>query len=100
MESIVNATGKRPIGWNAYWMRNTPRTLDILAKPRFLTTLTSRAATSLHRDAKGGDFVTVPYTFISTTCFLPVRRLNATAYERHCATSLTNFTRRERTVDE
>lgn len=28
--SIVKATGQTPLGWNAYWMRNSPRTLDIL----------------------------------------------------------------------
>src|SRR5258708_5332378 len=30
VESIVKATGQRPVGWNGYWMRNSPRTLDIL----------------------------------------------------------------------
>ena len=30
VESITKATGTQPIGWNAYWMRNSPRTLDIL----------------------------------------------------------------------
>ncbi len=30
VSSIVRATGETPVGWNAYWMRNSPRTLDIL----------------------------------------------------------------------
>ena len=29
-ETIQKATGQQPIGWNAYWMRNSPHTLDIL----------------------------------------------------------------------
>src|SRR5258706_2596384 len=36
VESIVRATGQRPIGWNAYWMRNSPRTLEILQSLGFL----------------------------------------------------------------
>jgi peptidoglycan/xylan/chitin deacetylase (PgdA/CDA1 family) len=30
VETIQRVTGQQPIGWNAYWMRNSPRTLDIL----------------------------------------------------------------------
>jgi peptidoglycan/xylan/chitin deacetylase (PgdA/CDA1 family) len=35
-ESIEKATGQKPVGWNAYWMRNTPRTLDILQSLGFV----------------------------------------------------------------
>ena len=30
VETISKVTGQQPIGWNAYWMRNSPHTLDIL----------------------------------------------------------------------
>jgi hypothetical protein len=28
VESIRKASGQQPIGWNAYWMRNSPHTLN------------------------------------------------------------------------
>src|SRR5712671_4996069 len=46
VESIVKATGQKPIGWNAYWMRNSSRTLDILQSLGFLYHMTNRATTS------------------------------------------------------
>ncbi|MCJ2129771.1 polysaccharide deacetylase family protein [Methylobacterium sp. E-045] len=64
VESIVRATGQRPVGWNAYWMRNSPRTLDILQDLGFRYHIDEPS-----RDEpfivplKGGDLVTVPYTF-------------------------------------
>src|SRR5258705_11442796 len=63
VESVLKATGQRPVGWNADWMRNSPRTLDILQSLGFLYHIDEP-----RRDApfivkmKGGDFVTVPDT--------------------------------------
>jgi peptidoglycan/xylan/chitin deacetylase (PgdA/CDA1 family) len=37
VEAIQKVTGLRPIGWNAYWMRNSPHTLDILQLLGFRT---------------------------------------------------------------
>ncbi len=64
VESIIKATGERPVGWNAYWMRNSPRTLDILQSLGFLYHIDepSRDEPFIVK-LKGGDFVTVPYTF-------------------------------------
>src|SRR6266403_1519337 len=84
VESIVKATGKRPIGWNAYWMRNSPRTLDILQSLGFLYHIDEPS-----RDEpfivtlKGGDFVTVPYTFhLNDIVSFPFVGWNAAAYEQ------------------
>jgi len=30
IESIQRATGTRPVGFNAFWLRGTPHTLEIL----------------------------------------------------------------------
>jgi peptidoglycan/xylan/chitin deacetylase (PgdA/CDA1 family) len=84
VESIVKATGKRPIGWNAYWMRNSPRTLDILQSLGFLYHIDEPS-----RDEpfivtlKGGDFVTVPYTFhLNDIVSFPFAGWGAAAYEQ------------------
>jgi peptidoglycan/xylan/chitin deacetylase (PgdA/CDA1 family) len=84
VESIVRATGAHPTGWNAYWMRNSPRTLDILQSLGFLYHIDEPS-----RDEpfivtlKGGDFVTVPYTFhLNDIVAFPFVGWNATAYEQ------------------
>jgi peptidoglycan/xylan/chitin deacetylase (PgdA/CDA1 family) len=82
--SIVKATGQTPLGWNAYWMRNSPRTLDILQSLGFVYHIDEPS-----RDEpfivplKGGDFVTVPYTFhMNDIVAFPSQGWNAAAYER------------------
>jgi peptidoglycan/xylan/chitin deacetylase (PgdA/CDA1 family) len=84
VESIVRATGERPVGWNAYWMRNSPRTLDILQSLGFLYHIDEPS-----RDEpfivmlKGGDFVTVPYTFhLNDIVSFPFVGWSAAAYEQ------------------
>jgi peptidoglycan/xylan/chitin deacetylase (PgdA/CDA1 family) len=83
-ESIVKATGERPIGWNAYWMRNSPRTLDILQSLGFLYHIDEPSRDEPFIVAlKGGDFVTVPYTFhVNDIVSFPFVGWNATAYEQ------------------
>ncbi len=82
--SIVKATGQTPLGWNAYWMRNSPRTLDILQSLGFVYHIDEPS-----RDEpfivplKGGDFVTVPYTFhMNDIVSFPFQGWNAAAYEQ------------------
>ena len=82
--SIVKATGQTPLGWNAYWMRNSPRTLDILQSLGFMYHIDEPS-----RDEpfivplKGGDFVTVPYTFhMNDIVSFPFQGWNAAAYEQ------------------
>src|SRR5258708_19295458 len=84
VESIVKATSRRPIGWNAYWMRNSPRTLDILQSLGFLYHIDEPS-----RDEpfivtlKGGDFVTVPYTFhLNDIVSFPFVGWSGAAYEQ------------------
>jgi peptidoglycan/xylan/chitin deacetylase (PgdA/CDA1 family) len=82
--SIEKATGVKPVGWNAYWMRNSPRTLDILQSLGFLYHIDEPS-----RDEpfivplKGGDFVTVPYTFhLNDIVSFPFVGWNPAAYEQ------------------
>jgi peptidoglycan/xylan/chitin deacetylase (PgdA/CDA1 family) len=83
-ESIVKATGQRPVGWNAYWMRNSPRTLDILQGLGFIYHIDDPS-----RDEpfivplKGGEFVTIPYTFhLNDIVSFPFDGWNPAAYEQ------------------
>ena len=82
--SIEKATGRTPVGWNAYWMRNSPRTLDILQGLGFRYHIDEPS-----RDEpfivplKGGDFVTVPYTFhMNDIVAFPFLGWSAAAYEQ------------------
>lgn len=84
VESIERATGQRPRGWNAYWMRNSARTLDILQSLGFLYHIDepSRDEPFIVR-LKGGDFVTVPYTFhMNDIVSFPFQSWNPAAYEQ------------------
>ena len=84
VESILKATGERPIGWNAYWMRNSPRTLDILQSLGFVYHIDepSRDEPFIVK-LKGGDFVTVPYTFhLNDIVSFPFVGWSAAAYEQ------------------
>jgi peptidoglycan/xylan/chitin deacetylase (PgdA/CDA1 family) len=82
--SIEKATGQTPVGWNAYWMRNSPHTLDILQSLGFTYHIDEPS-----RDEpfiiplKGGDFVTVPYTFhMNDIVSYPFGGWNPAAYEQ------------------
>ncbi len=63
IDSIQRATGQRPVGFNAFWMRGTPQTLGILRELGFLYHIDD-----LSRDepfivaVDGAPFVVVPYT--------------------------------------
>jgi peptidoglycan/xylan/chitin deacetylase (PgdA/CDA1 family) len=83
VESIQKATGQTPIGWNAYWMRNSPHTFDILQSLGFKYHIDepSRDEPFIVK-LKGGDFVTVPYTFHDNDIVsYPFQGWNPTAYE-------------------
>lgn len=84
VESIVKATGQTPVGWNAYWMRNSVHTLDILQGLGFTYHIDEPS-----RDEpfivplKGGDFVTVPYTFhMNDIVSFPFQNWTPAAYEQ------------------
>lgn len=63
VKSIERATGTRPVGFNAFWMRGTPNTLEILQELGFIYHIDD-----LSRDepfivtVRGRPFVVVPYT--------------------------------------
>jgi peptidoglycan/xylan/chitin deacetylase (PgdA/CDA1 family) len=61
--SIERATGTRPVGFNAFWLRGTPHTLEILQDLGFIYHIDD-----VNRDepflinVKGKPFAVVPYT--------------------------------------
>jgi len=61
--SIERATGTRPQGFNAFWLRGTPRTLEILQELGFIYHIddVSRDEPFLI-NVKGKPFAVVPYT--------------------------------------
>jgi peptidoglycan/xylan/chitin deacetylase (PgdA/CDA1 family) len=82
--SIEKATGQHPVGWNAYWMRNSPHTLDILQSLGFKYHIDEPSMdTPFILRLKGGDFVTVPYTFhMNDIVSFPFENYNPAAYEQ------------------
>jgi peptidoglycan/xylan/chitin deacetylase (PgdA/CDA1 family) len=84
VETIERFTGAKPLGWNAYWLRNSPRTLDILQGLGFTYHIDepSRDEPFIVPLAKG-DFVTVPYTFhMNDISSFPFEGWNPLAYEQ------------------
>jgi peptidoglycan/xylan/chitin deacetylase (PgdA/CDA1 family) len=61
--SIERATGTRPLGFNAFWLRGTPHTLEILQELGFIYHIddVSRDEPFLI-NVKGKPFTVVPYT--------------------------------------
>ncbi len=61
--SIERATGTRPVGFNAFWLRGTPHTLEILQELGFIYHIddVSRDEPFLI-NVKGKPFAVVPYT--------------------------------------
>jgi peptidoglycan/xylan/chitin deacetylase (PgdA/CDA1 family) len=63
VQSILRATGTRPVGFNAFWLRGTPRTLEVLQDLGFLYHIDD-----VSRDepflvpVRDKSFVVVPYT--------------------------------------
>jgi peptidoglycan/xylan/chitin deacetylase (PgdA/CDA1 family) len=84
VEAIQKATGQQPIGWNAYWMRNSPHTLDILQSLGFKYHIDEPSMDEpFIVKLKGGDVVTVPYTFhMNDIVSFPFQDWNPAAYEQ------------------
>ncbi len=63
IESIQRATGTRPVGFNAFWLRGTPHTLEILQSLGFIYHIddVSRDEPFLV-NVTGRPFAVVPYT--------------------------------------
>src|ERR1700738_4576533 len=84
VEPIQKVTGKKPIGWNAYWMRSSIHILETLQDLGFLYTIDEPS----HDEpfivpVRGRDFVTVPYTFhMNDIVSFPFVGWNPAAYEQ------------------
>jgi peptidoglycan/xylan/chitin deacetylase (PgdA/CDA1 family) len=84
VETIQKVTGQTPVGWNAYWMRNSIYILETLQDLGFLYHIDEPS-----RDepfiipVRGRDFVTVPYTFhMNDIVSFPFVGWNPAAYEQ------------------
>jgi peptidoglycan/xylan/chitin deacetylase (PgdA/CDA1 family) len=84
VEAIQRVTGVKPIGWNAYWMRNSIHILETLQDLGFLYHIDEPS-----RDepfivpVRGQDFLTVPYTFhMNDIVSFPFVGWNPAAYEQ------------------
>ena len=84
VETIQKVTGQKPIGWNAYWMRNSIHILETLQDLGFLYHIDEPS----HDEpfivpVRGRDFVTVPYTFhLNDIVSFPFADWNPAAYEQ------------------
>jgi peptidoglycan/xylan/chitin deacetylase (PgdA/CDA1 family) len=84
VETIQKVTGQTPIGWNAYWMRNSIYILETLQDLCFLYHIDEPS----HDEpfiipVRGRDFVTVPYTFhMNDIASFPFVNWNPAAYEQ------------------
>ena len=81
---IERATGQTPKGWSAYWVRNSRQTLDILKELGFTYYLDEASMDEpFILPVKGGDLVTVPYTFhMNDIVSYPFEGYNPVAYEQ------------------
>ena len=84
VEAMHRITGQNPVGWNAYWMRNSIYILETLQELGFLYHIDEPSHDEpfivlLH----GRDFVTVPYTFhMNDIVSFPFVGWNPAAYEQ------------------
>jgi peptidoglycan/xylan/chitin deacetylase (PgdA/CDA1 family) len=84
VETIQRVTGQKPLGWNAYWMRNSIHILETLQDLGFLYHIDEPS----HDEpfiipVRGRDFVTVPYTFhMNDIVSFPFEGWNPAAYEQ------------------
>jgi peptidoglycan/xylan/chitin deacetylase (PgdA/CDA1 family) len=84
VEAIQKVTGQKPVGWNAYWMRNSIHILETLQDLGFLYHIDEPS----HDEpfiipVRGKDFVTVPYTFhLNDIVSFPLAGWNPAAYEQ------------------
>lgn len=63
IDAILGATATRPVGFNAFWLRGTPRTLGILQSLGFFYHIDDLSADEpLTTTVNGQPFAIVPYT--------------------------------------
>jgi peptidoglycan/xylan/chitin deacetylase (PgdA/CDA1 family) len=63
IDAVMKATGTRPVGYNAFWLRGTPRTLPILQELGFTYHIDDLSADEpMTTQVNGKPFAIVPYT--------------------------------------
>ncbi|MBL8406071.1 MAG: polysaccharide deacetylase family protein [Dechloromonas sp.] len=63
IDAVLKATGTRPVGYNAFWMRGTPRTLGILQELGFTYHIDDLSADEpMLTELNGKPFAIVPYS--------------------------------------
>lgn len=63
IDAVMKATGTRPVGYNAFWLRGTPRTLGILQELGFTYHIDDLSADEpMTTMVNGKPFAIVPYT--------------------------------------
>ena len=63
IDAVLKATGTRPVGFNSFWMRGTPRTLSILQELGFTYHIDDLSADEpMLTQINGKPFSIVPYT--------------------------------------
>jgi peptidoglycan/xylan/chitin deacetylase (PgdA/CDA1 family) len=83
-EIIHRITGQQPVGWNAFFLRNSVHILETLQELGFIYHIDEPS----HDEpfiipVKGKDFVTVPYTFhLNDISAYPFEGYNPIAYEQ------------------
>jgi peptidoglycan/xylan/chitin deacetylase (PgdA/CDA1 family) len=84
VQTIQKITGRTPVGWNAYWMRNSIHILETLQDLGFIYHIDEPS-----RDepfivpVRGRDFVTVPYTLhMNDIVSYPFQGWNPASYEQ------------------
>jgi peptidoglycan/xylan/chitin deacetylase (PgdA/CDA1 family) len=85
IESIERATGTRPVGFNAFWLRGTPQTLEILQSLGFIYHIddVSRDEPFLV-NVRDKPFAVVPYTLhINVIVDYESRHFSTTMYADH-----------------
>jgi peptidoglycan/xylan/chitin deacetylase (PgdA/CDA1 family) len=84
VETIHRITGQQPVGWNAYWLRNSVHILETLQELGFIYHIDEPSRDEPFIIAvKGKDFVTVPYTFhMNDISSFPFEAYNPLAYEQ------------------
>lgn len=63
VDAVLKATGTRPVGFNAFWLRGTPRTLEILQSLGFTYHIDDLSSDEpMTTPINGKPFAIVPYT--------------------------------------
>lgn len=63
IDAVMKATGMRPVGYNAFWLRGTPHTLGILQELGFTYHIDNLSADEpMTTTVNGKPFAIVPYT--------------------------------------